>query len=302
MLIGIYKKNKKLPKKSKRKLIEAAKKRWQNPEYRKKQLKIFRSSEYREKQSELSKGRRHTEETKNKIGNAHRNKIVSEETKRKQSESHMGRTYIELFGIEGAKKRIKKQKKALKGIKKPPRTKEHTKKIGDVQRGKPKPLVSKALKGRNYISLFGIAGAKKKKKKISVGNKIRWQNIEYKEKRLKSMFNFYNIFPNKPEKKLNKRLNHMFPNEYKFVGDGTTFIGGKCPDFININGQKKIIEMNGNYWHGKERTGRTKKQEENQRIKHFAKYGFKTLIIWQNELKNIKQLKKKLIEFHNANI
>lgn len=103
--------------------------------------------------------------------------------------------------------------------------------------------------------------------------------------------------PTKPEKRLRKGLNILFPGEYKYVGDGTTFIGGKCPDFININGQKKIIEMFGNYWHSEEKIGRTKQQEENQRIKHFAKYGFKTLIVWENELKNIKQLKKKLLRF-----
>lgn len=104
----------------------------------------------------------------------------------------------------------------------------------------------------------------------------------------------------KPERRLRNRLNCLFPGEYKFVGDGTIFIDYKCPDFININGQKKIIEMFGDYWHGEERTGRTKVQEKNQRIKHFAKYGFKTLIVWESELKNILQLKEKLIKFQRT--
>jgi len=56
--------------------------------------------------------------------------------------------------------------------------------------------------------------------------------------------------------------------------------------------------MFGDFWHSEERTGRTKKEEENQRIKHFAKYGFRTLVIWQEELENIPELKKKLVEFH----
>ena len=91
----------------------------------------------------------------------------------------------------------------------------------------------------------------------------------------------------------------MFPGEYKFVGDGKIWIGYKNPDFINVNGQKKIIELFGDYWHSVGRTGRTKQQEENQRINHFAKYGFKVLIVWERELKNIPKLKKKLIRFHN---
>ncbi len=56
--------------------------------------------------------------------------------------------------------------------------------------------------------------------------------------------------------------------------------------------------MFGNYWHGEERTGRTRKQEENQRIKHFAKYGYKTLIIWEYKLKNTKKLERKILQFH----
>ena len=49
----------------------------------------------------------------------------------------------------------------------------------------------------------------------------------------------------------------------------------------------------GMYHHGEYFTGRNKDQEENQRIDHFAKYGFKTLIIWQDELRSNKP---KLIE------
>jgi len=30
---------------------------------------------------------------------------------------------------------------------------------------------------------------------------------------------------------------------YKFVGNGEVLVGRKCPDFININGQKIAIEV-----------------------------------------------------------
>lgn len=127
--------------------------------------------------------------------------------------------------------------------------------------------------------------------------KKSWQNPEYREKTLKAMFAARDSRPTKPEKKLRRGLNKLFPGEYKYVGDGSIFIGYKNPDFININGQKKVIEMFGNYWHSEEVTGRTKQQEENQRIRHFAKYGFKTLIVWERELLNIQRLKRKLIRF-----
>jgi len=61
------------------------------------------------------------------------------------------------------------------------------------------------------------------------------------------------------------------------------------PDFININGQKKIIELYGDYWH--------RNDDPQDRIDLFAKYGYQTLIIWEHELKNEVELKDKLQEF-----
>ena len=54
---------------------------------------------------------------------------------------------------------------------------------------------------------------------------------------------------NKAEKYLELILENLYPGEWKFVGDGQVRISGKCPDFININGEKKIIELFGDYWH-----------------------------------------------------
>lgn len=59
---------------------------------------------------------------------------------------------------------------------------------------------------------------------------------------------------------------------------------------MNVNGQKKLIELYGNYWH--------KNENPNNRIKHFKKYGFDTLVIWEKELKDINRLNKKLEVFH----
>ena len=56
---------------------------------------------------------------------------------------------------------------------------------------------------------------------------------------------------NKSEKLLDNILQQLFSKEYKFVGDGQVIIGWFNPDFININGQKKIIELYGDYWHNR---------------------------------------------------
>jgi len=44
-------------------------------------------------------------------------------------------------------------------------------------------------------------------------------------------------------------LNRLFPNEYKFTGDFSFTIDHYSPDFTNVNGQKKLIEHFGKYWH-----------------------------------------------------
>lgn len=79
---------------------------------------------------------------------------------------------------------------------------------------------------------------------------------------------------------------------YKYVGDGTIIIGGKNPDFINIE-KSKLIEFYGEYWH--------EPDEEEPRKQHFAKYGFDTLVIWGKELKNKNKdiLISRIRRFHN---
>ncbi|RLF26316.1 MAG: hypothetical protein DRN05_07220 [Thermoplasmata archaeon] len=109
---------------------------------------------------------------------------------------------------------------------------------------------------------------------------------------MKKQFKGRQVHPNKLERFLSELLQELFPNEYKFVGDGTVIIGGKLPDFINVNGQKKIIEFFGNYYH--------KREDEEIRIAYFRRYGYKTLVIWEEELNDLPKLKNKLFRFHRS--
>jgi hypothetical protein len=135
----------------------------------------------------------------------------------------------------------------------------------------------------------------KKHKKSSDSSKKYLQSLtqEKYEKRIKTMALARHIRPNKPEQFVNNLLQEMFPNNYKYVGDFSFVIGGKNPDFMNCNGQKKLIEFFGVHWHPAE--------DEEIRINHFKQYGFDTLIIWEKELNkhNLDNLKIKLTEFHN---
>jgi len=105
---------------------------------------------------------------------------------------------------------------------------------------------------------------------------------------------------NKSEKRLNKILNKLFPKEYKFVGNSKIWIGNFNPDFINCNGQKKIIEFYGDYWHNLPNY----KKRDKRRLKEYSRLGYSTLVIWEHELKieNKENLINRLKYFHNLKL
>lgn len=83
----------------------------------------------RQKMRNSQLGRKHTPETRMKIAEANRKRVWSEESRKKSSLSHIGKTM-------------------------PPKTEEYRKSVSDRQKGKPfsesrKLAISKALKGRN---------------------------------------------------------------------------------------------------------------------------------------------------------
>jgi len=121
----------------------------------------------------------------------------------------------------------------------------------------------------------------------------RCKSCNTKEQHRRNAFN-YNTTPNKPERQLNKLLNKLLPKQYKFVGDNKIMIDTFNPDFVNCNGQKKIIELYGDYWH---KLPEVMKRDKRRKIA-YKKYGYKTLIIWENELKNIDKVKNKIIKFN----
>ncbi|MCK9597295.1 DUF559 domain-containing protein [Candidatus Pacearchaeota archaeon] len=126
----------------------------------------------------------------------------------------------------------------------------------------------------------------------SCDNIDRWKDDKYREKQIKLILNSFNTKPNKPETILNNLLNTLFTNKYKFVGNGQIIISGFCPDFINCNGQKKIIELFGDYWH------RNTQERDKLRLETYKKHGYDTLVIWECELGNINKVIKKIIKFN----
>ena len=97
--------------------------------------------------------------------------------------------------------------------------------------------------------------------------------------------------PNKAELHLSQILEKLLPGQYKYTGDGQFVIANKCPDFVNINGQKKIIELFGIHWHDA--------SEVQTRTSSFTEFGFNTLIVWDTELDD-PAIADKIIRFNEV--
>ena len=161
-----------------------------------------------------------------------------------------------------------------------PKSEEHKRKIGLSLLGK-----NKKPKPPGFSAIMSKATTRS------------WANAAIAKRMIES----WHRKPNKPEKWLSKFLQKILPGEYQInVNAEVLILAHKCPDFVNINGQKKVIEFNGGWWHGEEYTGRTKEEEERQRIDLFAQEGYQTLIIWESELNNTALLTRKIMWFHNS--
>jgi hypothetical protein len=75
---------------------------------------------------------------------------------------------------------------------------------------------------------------------------------------------------------------------FKFVGNGMLMFGTRNPDFANTK-RKKVIELFGDYWHGPEKTGRSRAQEVFSRVDHYAQFGYSCLVVWYSELGTVEQ-------------
>lgn len=147
-----------------------------------------------------------------------------------------------------------------------------------------KDKISKGLKGAwsNKDSSFN---SKEYRKKLCIVNSKKWLDEDYARKVALGL----KLQPNKYEKQLQKVLDDLFLEEYRYVGDFKLCVGGKYPDFVNID-DTKLIELYGEYWHLGD--------DGVKRINHFKKYGYDTLIIWASELGNEESLKSKIKQFH----
>lgn len=142
----------------------------------------------------------------------------------------------------------------------------------------------------------------KRRKNHSDGQKKRFADPKEREKVSSTMKKHFedpdfvkdfmanrNIKPNKLEQFVDNVLQKHFPDEWKFNGDGScgVVLNGLIPDFINVNGEKKVIEVFGEAFHNPEKAFMevTWKRQEFGRKAVFAQLGFNCVVLWGEEIK-----------------
>ena len=151
----------------------------------------------------------------------------------------------------------------------------------------------KSLKGRKQSaqtiqkrvsSRKGYTHSEETRKKMSLSLKGRKWTKEQRERLLPILKISRLKRPTKIECAFQEIIN-KFNLPYKYVGDGYTWIAGRCPDFINVNGKKTVVEIFGRWWHDPSRNPKVKsKYTEKETTAHYAEYGFSCIVIWEEEL------------------
>jgi len=272
---------------------DRSKKLWEDEEFRNKVISSqnYEDPERRRKLSESNKKflLEHPEELERRI------KTLVDYVK-----SNIGKTYEEMYGEETAKRmrlenrerRLGKTNIELYGEEK---ALEISIKISEKNSGRKETreevLLDMSIKKKeHWADPESSYNSKEFRDKKSEEGKQKWKDPDYVEKMQKGLHNC----PNGPE----RTLIEIFKNlnlDYEFVGDWKLNIDGRNPDFINRK-TNKLIEHFGIYYHDTI-VNISREEHEKERIDHFSNNGYKTLIIWEDELKDIPKVIEKILAF-----
>ena len=149
-----------------------------------------------------------------------------------------------------------------------------------------------AMEGRGEKISARLKGTHSLKRSLAA--RRNWQNPAFAAKVFKALA----VRPTKPEKELENLLDGYFP-QFKYNGDlslGVT-LGGLVPDFVNVNGKKELIELFGDYWHSGNVVKNQARRTEVGRLQAYNSLGYRCLVIWEHEMKDISKVRQKLERF-----
>jgi len=134
-----------------------------------------------------------------------------------------------------------------------------------------------SVKAKQAISKARLGKPRSEETRQSISRTLKklWEDSDYARQMTASWYRR----PNETELKMQTVLDKHFPSEWKYVGDYQVWIGGRNPDFINVNGKKQVIEVFGVYWHDSELFPNRPSAVE--LIAHYKNYGFDCLVLWE---------------------
>jgi hypothetical protein len=157
-------------------------------------------------------------------------------------------------------------------------TKEHIRKLSEAKRGvKKAPHVGQAVAKANKERIWTESG----RKKISENSKRFWSDSYRANWLIRKLREASSAKPNKLETSVMEMLNKHFPDEWQYSGNGGLVLGRCCPDFVRNHGHNQVIEIYGDYWH--------RGENPQDRVDLFDTYGYKTLVIWENEVHSMSE-------------
>ena len=113
--------------------------------------------------------------------------------------------------------------------------------------------------------------------------------------------------PNNSELAMFVMLEESAPGEFEYNGgcELGVVLGGRVPDFVNVNGKKQVVLLHGCYWHSCPSCGRgtgTIQAIELQDSLPYEQLGYDCLIVWEHELDDYAELKHKVRGFLGVSV